>query len=543
MSTTQTSSNKSQKNVVTLLVIGSLVLLNLLSVGLFARCDLTRDKAFTLSEATRDTVSNLENPITVTAYFTKDLPPPFSDTARYTKDLLEEYRAASGGELSFEFIDPMSQETDEDKEKKKEAKRDIFGRTVREKTSVETELGELGVQAVEVRVFEEDQAQTKRAYMGLVVRYGEEREAIPLVQDSATLEYDITTIIRRLVRKKLPVVGVVQGHGEPDLGLKMQKIVDLLKPNYELKPVTLGTGADAKVPDEVDVLLVVGPTRPYADEEIRAIDAYLMKGKSAAFLLDRQTVDYTEFKPTAIDMNLDALISAYGVELGTQVVGDVECASLSVSEKRGFMTIQMPLKYPFIPLIRALEGDSPMTRGLSEIALPFAVPLYPKTVEGLDIQVLAKSSSKSWIEDAAEEALNPRRDYQAVTLGFTGPYNLIAQLRGALPSFADPTKKSAGEARVVVIGSAGVVNEALLGPPNAALLMNLVDWLSLDAKLLEMRTRGQTEAPLNPELSDGARTFVKVFNVVLVPLMLVGYGVVRWRLRETRRKKLVAAAP
>src|SRR4051812_42409348 len=258
-----------QKSALALLVAGSLILLNFISIGVFQRLDLTHDKAFTLSTATKDTLKDLDNPVKVTAYFTENLPPPFSDNARYVKDLLEEYRAASHGNLSFEFIDPQSQETDADKATKKDVKRDIFGRQVREKTSVETELEGVGIQPVEVRVFEEDQAQTKRAYMGVVVRYGEEKDSIPVVQDMSTLEYDLTTMIRKLVRKKTPVIGVVQGHGEPSIenapdGHDLGKLSQLMKPNYELKPVTLSQGG---VPDEVDALLVIGPTQPYSEAE------------------------------------------------------------------------------------------------------------------------------------------------------------------------------------------------------------------------------------------------------------------------------------
>ena len=46
-----------------------------------------------LVEATKETVSRLADPVTVRAYFTKDLPPPFSTNARYVGDLLEEFFA------------------------------------------------------------------------------------------------------------------------------------------------------------------------------------------------------------------------------------------------------------------------------------------------------------------------------------------------------------------------------------------------------------------------------------------------------------------
>ena len=134
------------------LLVAALVLLNLISQRGFIRLDLTRDGKYTLSEASKQTVQRLDDMVTVSAYFTDGLPPPYSQHSRYVKDLLEEYRASSNGRFAFEYIDPTHFETDEDKAKKKEMQRDIFGRMVREQTSVEKNLTELGVQPVELRV-------------------------------------------------------------------------------------------------------------------------------------------------------------------------------------------------------------------------------------------------------------------------------------------------------------------------------------------------------------------------------------------------------
>lgn len=531
-----------QKSAFAFILVGILVVINVLMVGMPAwRIDLTRDKAFTLAEATTETLGQLKSPITVTAYFTENLPAPFSDNARYTKDLLAEMRAASGGQLSFEFLDPQSQETEEDREKKKDVKRDIFGRTMRDKTSVETELEGLGIQPVEVRVFEEDEAKTMRAYMGLAVRYGEDKEALPYVQDVSMLEYDLTSIVRRLVRAKAPIIGVVQGHGEPDLQSEMDKVIGMLKLNYDMKPVKLDEG---KVPDDVDALLVIGPQQPWSDAELKAVDAWLMQGKSAAFFLDRLSVDLKTFQPTPSAHNLDALVGAYGIELGSQLVGDVECATLSVSERRGFMVVQMPIKYPFIPQLKQLEGDSPLAKGVNEVSVPFVVPVYPKKdLAGVEVAVLANSTQKSWLEDGTPENLSPRRDWGSAEVAFTGPYALIATARGSLPSFADPQQKSAKEARVIVAGSSTMFNEAVLSPQNAALLLNMVDWLSLDAKLLDMRARNLTEAPIDPDLSPGAKTLVKAGNVAAAVLLDGIFATVLVLRRRSRRNALAVATP
>lgn len=531
-----------QKSALAFILVGILVVLNVLLVGLPGwRIDLTRDKAFTLAEATTETLGKLDKPITITAYFTENLPAPFSDNARYTKDLLSEMRAASGGQLSFEFLDPQSQETEEDREKKKDVKRDIFGRNVREKTSVETELEQLGIQPVEVRVFEEDEAKTMRAYMGLAVRYGEEKEALPYVQDVSMLEYDLTSMVRRLVREKAPMVGVVQGHGEPDLQSEMDKVIGMLKQNYEMKPVKLD---DGKVPDDVDVLLVIGPDQPLSDTELKAIDAWVMQGKSAAFFLDRFQVDLKSFQPTPSGQNLDALVGAYGVELGSQLVADVECATLSVSERRGFMVVQMPIKAPFIPQIKTLEGDSPLAKGLADLTLPFVTPIYPKTdLQGVAVEVLARSTAKSWLEDGTAAALDPRRDWGSAQVSFTGPYALMATARGLVPSFVDPAQKAAKEARVIVAGTSSIFDEAVLSPQNAGLILNMIDWLSLDAKLLDMRARSLTEAPIDPDLSPGAKTLVKAGNVATAVLLDGAFAGILMLRRRSRRNALAVITP
>ncbi len=522
----------------TLLTIGVLVFVNLFAVRMPLRLDLTHDKTFTLSEATEETMHGLESPVTITAYFTKDLPPPFSDNARFIKDLLEEYRALSGDNLSFSFVDPQAEETEQDKQTKKDVKQDIFGRVRREQTSVEKELEALGIQPVEVRVLEQDQQQTKRAYMGISVRHGENQEALPVVQDISSLEYDLTTIIRRLTNTKQPVVGVIQGHGEVNPDEQLARIKQAMEQNYKLQPVTLASGGEAKVPDDVDAILVIGPTGTYSDDELKAIDTFLMKGKAAGFFVDKTKVDLRSFQPTEITQNVDTILGSYGIEVGSQLVGDVESASLNVQEKRGMFTVQRPIQYPFIPTLKNLIGDTPVTRGIVGVTLPFAVPLYPKKVDGVDVTVLGRSSAKSWLEDPTAEGLSPQRDWASADVAVTGPYELIVTAKGLLPSHFNAGSKAEKEARVFVVGTSTMLNEQVLGPPNASLLLNLVDWMVLDPKLLEMRSRGAGEAPFSPDLTDAARNGVKVMGTAGLPALLVIIGLVRWRLREQRRRRL-----
>ncbi len=529
--------------------LGSLVLLNILGLRAFLRVDATRDRIYTLSKATKATLGTLRDPVTVRAYFTDKLPAPYSGNARYVRDLLEEFRSASKSQLSFEVIDPMGQESAKDKEAKKEVKRDIFGRTFREPTPMEKELGEQGLQPVEIREVREDQVQTKRAYMGIIISHLEKREVIPLVQDTRSLEYDLTSLIRKLTRSKEPVLGFTEGHEEPKLHEKLHHLETLLSQTYKVKTVDLSK----KIDDDVDAIFVLGPSKPFKPEEMKALDQFIMQGKSAAFFLDVVHVDIKTFEPTPVEHGLTPMLASYGIALDDKLVADVQNTPLNVQERRGYMVVSLPVPYPFIPQLHRLEGDSPITKGLAGINLPFVTSLSVTPGQGWQAAVLAKSSPKSWLEPKPFN-IDPRRDWRSETIIPTGPHNLIAQVSGKLPSHyaseaqASSTPTSSGaplaaisksDARVIAAGGSALFLDEFMGRnANAALLLNIADWMLLDSDMLQMRNRGLAEAPLQPDLSDSLRNTVKVANIVGLPLLFALFGVVRWRMREARRASI-----
>jgi gliding-associated putative ABC transporter substrate-binding component GldG len=526
-------------------VVGILVLLNVLGLRAFGRVDVTREKAYTLSKATRDTLSALEEPVVVTAYFTEQLPAPYSSNARYVRDLLEEFRAVSKGKVAFEFVDPQSQETDADKEAKKEVKQDIFGRRFRDQTSVEKELSGQGIQPVEIRVVEEDQQQTKKAYMAISLKHQEKKEVIPLVQNVSSLEYDLTTLVRKLTRAKTPVIGLLQGHGEPKADEKYRYLLTMLSQMYEVRPVELA-GKD-RFEDTLDALYVMGPKTALPPNELKAIDQFLMKGKSVAFFLDQVQVDVRTFQPSDATHGMTELLSTYGVTVGNRLVADVKSGNVSISERRGFMVINQPVPYPFLPVVQRLEGDSVVTAGLSEVLFPFATSLEVKQPEGTTATVLARSSAKSWLENSPPN-LNPQRDWRAETITPTGPYPLMVQVSGTLKSHyaAEATQSAPGatpviaqsekEARIVVVGTSALFQDDFMqSRANQALALNVADWLLLDPALLAMRNRGLALPVLQSELSDSTRNLVKFGNAFGLPLLLAAFGLIRWRMREASR--------
>ena len=103
MSATQ---RKTQALVRSLLVIGILVVINVIAVRVFGRLDLTSQRVFTLSEASRTLVGSLDDRVIVRAYFTENLPAPHNEKRRAVLDILNEYKAYGKGNFQFEFINP-----------------------------------------------------------------------------------------------------------------------------------------------------------------------------------------------------------------------------------------------------------------------------------------------------------------------------------------------------------------------------------------------------------------------------------------------------
>ena len=155
--------NKKSTPVYILLTVAILVLINVFSEQFSWRLDLTQEGRYTLSDATKNILKNLEEPVTVKAYFTKsDLPPNFLKVRDDFKDMLIEFNEISGGNVVYEFIDPN------------------------EKEELEQEAMQNGIQPVQIQVREKDQMKVIKAYLGAVLSHGDLNERIPFMNEGAS---------------------------------------------------------------------------------------------------------------------------------------------------------------------------------------------------------------------------------------------------------------------------------------------------------------------------------------------------------------------
>lgn len=516
----------------------SLVLLNVVGLAYFARLDWTRDREFTLSRASVRAVETLDEAVTVRAYFSRDLPPPYASSARYVKDLLDSFYTASHGKLRFVFVDPAEVESNEETDRKNELRRDVFGNTVREATAIERELQQMGIAPVQVRVNQADKLEVKRAYMGLVLESSGRREVLPMVAETAGLEYDLTSRLRRLGRHKARKIGVVTGAAGTRPQADWSQASAALQGHYEVVEVNLAA-AEHQLAD-TDALLLVGPSAPLSDVEQRSLEAYLHAGHPVGFFLPPARASLQGLHSAESNHGLAPLLAHLGVAVGNELVLDARCATINVQKQQGYMRVQQPVRYPFVGQHEQLS-EHPATRGLSGVLLPFSgsVELLPTADGNVAREVWARSSDNSWLQPRPYD-LDPMQRWTPSKSELVAR-NLLVALQGPMGRPADDTD-AAGVAppqptRALVAAGDAWLTDPFFGKANEALLLNAVDWLLSDDALLAVRGRGLAAAPL-AQLGEARRRAVKYGNIVGLPLGFLFLGTQRWRRRQARRQRI-----
>ncbi len=67
----------------------------------------------------------------------------------------------------------------------------------------------------------------------------------------------------------------------------------------------------------------------------------------------------------------------------------------------------------------------------------------------------------------------------------------------------------------------------------------MIDFLSGNHDIPEMRSKGLELNPLR-DTGDAMKLALKIFNIVVLPLLVVAAGLVVWRRRLSRRKRIMA---
>lgn len=407
--------------------------------------------------------------------------------------------------------------------------------------------------------------------LGIVLEYQDRFKTIPLeltrnlfgfyaIVGLDKLEQSLSDGLQSLMSKSLKI-GYVTGHGERDLNDAQNgaaRLSSLISDMYEFTPIET---AASDIPSNVSMLVVNGPRNAFTESELYKIDQFLMRGGNLFLLLDPydeirlQGDAYYGTQPIykPITTGLERLLAKYGVKTNANYVLDKACY---VVKNQG--TGEMPIYYAPILAKESLNAKHVVSRNLAYVVFLQSGAL--EITGDKNIVPLATSSSDAWLLSGSIN-LSPyvmqvppkeelaKRNLAVLLEGpfesaFAGPPpEVSAKNAGADLNAESYLAKSAQAGKIIVIGTSAITLPSVLDEagqqPIAVFLRNSVDYLCGNAELIEMRTKGLGLNTLDKTTAI-VRTTARAMNLYGLPALVALAGLIAWRLRVTRRRKIEA---
>ncbi len=348
----------------------------------------------------------------------------------------------------------------------------------------------------------------------------------------------------------------------------------LLSDMYEIESIDLS----ADIPDDLSCIIVNGPKSSFTDEQLYRIDQFLMKGKGGLFFIDSfneiQAGGQNPFgqQPVVLPVNtgVEKLLSSYGVTVKKNVVLDKSCSKVNLGS--------MIKDYPVVPVIlrSGLSRDSLITRHLNSALFVKAAELELDNdllrQKGAKATELVNSSEESWIMQGRINFnphfmdMNRKDDLRSYPLSalVTGrfdsfyrgkPLPVKADEKGQIKTVKrlDSTIESS-ETKIIVTGTSEITRSGIMmyarkilsggrgGSHNSNdhLLHSMVDYLAGNHYVPEMMSKSLEYNPLE-KTEDSTRFILKAINIGGVPFFVILAGIIVWRARVSRKKRIQAA--
>ena len=482
-------------------VLGVVVLVNILSWFFYLRFDFTADGQYTLSDATKKTLGELKQPVTVTAWISKDLPPDIDKTKEDFRDILSEYSNLAGANFIYKIEDPGDgqQATQE------------------------------GITPAILDVREKDQVKQQRIYLGAVVKYGTQKEVIPLIQPGTSMEFALTTAIKKMSATGKSTVGYLQGHGEPSFQAIAQ-LMQALTVTMDVVPVNFSDSL--AIPSQVKTILIVAPKDTFPASHLEMLEKFAASGGKIVAALNTTSFNQQSGEVTKLATGLEDFFKDKGISIKHDLVFDYSCASIMVSQQSAGVVFQTPVKFPLFPVITTFAPISPL-KGLEGVTMMFPASIDTIAGKGFRFTPLAVTSDRTGLEQVPMK-VDLNREWSAAEFRISKV--IVAVL-------AESVKGSQGGKFLVISDGDLVVNgegnEAQnLQADNINLVANMVEFLTDDSGLAQLRNKNVTQRPIDPAIGDGAKVIIKYLNFLAPVILSIMFGLYRYSKRKTLRETL-----
>ncbi len=539
------------------LFLGVLLLLNIIGNYYYGRLDLTEEKRFTLTKATKKLLKSLDNDVTVEILLDGEFPAGFKRLQKATKEILQDFRSQSSY-VHFYFNDPN------------------VG-SVKEINETRKALAERGISPVRLMVKDKTGSSEKQIYPVAVVHYGTRALIVNLLENSnpslnpeialnnsiSLLEYKLASAIQKLKLRSKPNIVFVQGHGElPPIAF--QDLEKSLSVNANVAIANLDTMIT--LPQQIDVVLIAKPQVAFSEKEKFVLDQYIMNGGKVIWMIDKLVVSLDslgrngKYVPYDYQLNLDDQLFKYGTRIKPNMVLDLECARIPLRVGQVGNAPQLDLfGWYYWPTILP-AGTHPIVKSLDRVWIRFGSTIDTiRTKTPIKKTILLASSKYSRTQFIPTEISFEILRYPPKPEKFNkGPQPMAVLLEGVFPSLYEDrvsqemqqgldslkikVKSRSVSTKMIVISDGDLIrNEAdyrsntslPLGVnrfektgityANKDFILNAVEYLLEDKGIISARSKDVKLRLLDTVKAEKEKTKWQLFNIVL-PLVLLLIG-------------------
>jgi ABC-2 type transport system permease protein len=386
--------NNLKKNLSIILLV---LAVNLISVYIFFRIDLTQDKKYSLSEATENMLQNLSGPVQVKVYLDGDgLPGGFERLKKAIEETLVEFKIEGGKNLNYQFINPYAQSTEE--------KRNALFKELIDKGMQPTNIYEnVGGKKSENLIFPYATISYEdKEKVVLLLKSNQAADAqTKLNQAYENVEYTLASTIKKLTNTEKKKIGLLTEFTSLK-PINFAGLITSLQENYDLFIIN---ATQSPTFEGLDALILPKPDRTIDDSTKFKIDQYIMSGGKALFFVDGLNVDTMGLEGSfakPLDINMDDMFFKYGLRINKNIIKDGLNAAvipLVVGNMGDRPNIQ-PVPFRYFPLINNF-GDSPITKNLDMVFAKFTADIdIVNKNDGLTKTPLLKTSEYTKVLNA-----------------------------------------------------------------------------------------------------------------------------------------------
>jgi len=545
--------------------------INLLASLFHTRIDLTKEKRYTLSKATKDLLRKVDEPLRIDVFFKGSYPAGFKKIVNSVQEFLQETREYAHGNITVRYIDPL----------KDLANDSIAGRfadsmnyfygltpyTIQAPSKVGDEMNIKQVLPGAV-IHYRDTAVGVNLFKG-IKNYGTEQEQLAALYNDveATLEYKFASAIQKITSTSKPLIGYTLGNGEI-WGPNVDDAVRTLIHDYRFDTVNLKQLP--YIPSEFNALVILKPTTTFSDEDKLKIDQYVMRGGKIFWMIDNMYAEFDSLRNSngfiAFDrgLNLEDLLFRYGVRLNENLLQDMQCDKLGQIDKNTQQT--RLVDWPFFPILNGT--NNPVSKNLDGVRAMFPNTLDTVKADGIAKTFLLRSSANARVLTAPAkidfEFFQIAPDIKEFTVRDTAVAALLegrfrSLYSGRVPkSFVDsmnayhvPVKDICDSATKMIVVADGdiAINQVSqqYGPmpmghnfftnytfSNKEFFTNCLEYLVNPSGILETRAKDFTLRLLDLKKVKEQKTTWQFINIALPVLIIILFGFIYQQLR--RRK-------